>query len=328
MRLAEKIINNLEFKKKKNSSLVSSIEKIKYHDLLSISSIIDNKNFLTDFSLGWNALHYSALNDNPEVLYFLLNLYQKHEISLNTPISSAKNGCIKESNALDISIFNQKLNHFMILNHFGLNEHIPLSHFIIKNKNNYSSSELEEQKNIYKLPFENSVINLFLLNYKYEGLTLLEKNYDYDEKEFYIDCFLKNHEHLCKYYLTSTFFDSYSYFFDKIGECHNLSINKFDFFMVYFIEGYKQKNKDKDIEFKYISYLNKNVKREDFIEEFLNSNLKEELLSIFNEMTNIKDNFKNIKQFYEMYEIDKILLNEKLHKTIQIKDSQIKGLKI
>ena len=40
MKLADKIINNLEFKKKKNNSLISSIEKIKYHDLLSISAKI------------------------------------------------------------------------------------------------------------------------------------------------------------------------------------------------------------------------------------------------------------------------------------------------
>ena len=34
--------------------------------------------------------------------------------------------------------------------------------------------------------------NLFLLNYKYEGFTLLDKNYDYDEKELYIGAYYTN----------------------------------------------------------------------------------------------------------------------------------------
>ena len=142
MKLADKIINNLEFKKKKNNSLISSIEKIKYHDLLSISAIVDNNVFLSEYSLGWNALHYSVLNDNLEVLYFLGNLYKKNNVPFDSKIKNLKNGCSENSNALDIAIFNQKLNHFMILTHFGLTEHIPLSHFIIKNRYNYSVNEI------------------------------------------------------------------------------------------------------------------------------------------------------------------------------------------
>lgn len=327
MKLAEKIISKLEFKQKKNNSLISSIEKIKYHDLVSISHIIDNPEFLNQFSHGWNPSHYAVLNSNPEVLFFISNLYQKNSCDLNQLIQRAKNGASLGYNTLDIAISEQKLEHYLILKHFNITEHKSVSFHMQNNSKHWSTEDKKE----LNLPFEYSLINLFLCNFQYVGLKLLQKNFDYDEKPQIIKEFLENHLFMIKNYFEKPVFNVYSNFFSNLIDLKdNLDINYFDFFAVVLLKDFELK-KEK------LSYSSINsfdtLYKDDFsqfFQQFSQSQYKDELIHMFLEMNQIihNTNNKNIKNFFENHQIEKFLLSLKLEEKLSTKNIAGKKVKI
>lgn len=330
MKLSEKIIGNLEFKTKKNNSLVSFIEKIKYQQLITLSDKIDNENFLNEFSSGWNALHYSVLNNSPEVLYFMCNLYQKHNVNMNQPIQRAKNGTIIDSTTLDIALSNQKLEQFIILKSFNINDHRNISFYLHHYNQRYSrESQLKE----LNLPFENSLINLFMFDFQNKGLQLVQKNLEYDEKEQSINEFLKNHTHMVNHYYDTEHFRAYSRFFEYlIKEKDNVDLNVFDFFAIILLKNFDLHKQSMDSNtFNHFEALYKE-NRNEFYENLETSSYKKEIIDIFKNMQQwLQENKlhnKNLKQFIDKYQIEKLLLSVKLEDKLSVKNNTTKTIKI
>lgn len=324
MKLCDIIINNLQFKTKKNNSLISSLEKLKYQDLLIMTDIIDNPKFLNEFSSGWNAAHYSVINPNLEVLFFISNLYIKNNCDLNQPIERAKNSTPLGNNTLDIAIHNQKLDQFLVLKSFNISQHNSFSYFLSKQKRHYSNHE-EDQKNIdYQLPCEFSIANLFLFGNDSPGLRLLNKNMVYDEKTQIIQDFLNNHIYICEHYITDPVFNSYDNFFESIIKNKNeIDINCFDFFAIPFIHIYDIKKEKMDYQFFknfYNLYLDNPL---DFFDNFSHSKYKDKMISTFismNELIQNNDkNTKEIKKFFNTYQIDKLIFSLKLSEKLSEK---------
>lgn len=319
MKLYEKIINELEFKTKKNSYLVSSIEKLKYHDLLNLSNIIDDPKFLNEYSSGWNASHYSVLNSNIEVLFVISNFYIKNNCNLNQNILRAKNSSPIGSNTLEIAIHNQKLEHYILLKSFNIKEHKNCSYFLDLQKNKNSFQEKQEFNSELNLPYELSLANLFLLNYQSVGIKLLTKEFHYDEKPQTIKEFLENHQYMSENYIDKPVFQTYSYFFDKVIESKdNIEFNCFDFFSIPFIEIFKiQKEK---MSFSYFNNFNKlyDNNPSEFFEQLKTSKYKEAMINTFISMQELlkshelKNNYKNILNFFETYQIDKFIFSIEL----------------
>lgn len=317
MKLVDTIINNLEFKQKKNSSLVSSIEKLKYHDLLSLSEIIDSPQFLNSFSSGWNPSHYAVLNNSLEVLIFICNLYSKNNCDLNQKVQRAKNSVKLGGNTLEIALYNQKLEHYLILKSFNITEHKNCSYFIQSNTRHFNTETKEE----LNLPFEYSLVNLFLSSFNYVGLDLLKKDFDYDEKNQIKLEFLENHNYLCNHYINTTVFSVYNSFFEKLIEKKDtLDINFFDFFALPFIKDYELK-KEK-IDYPLLRNFDKlfNNDYTAFFEHLSNSKYKDKMIEIFKEMQVLSNNnepsYKNIRNFLSNFQIEKLIfkmsLDEKL----------------
>lgn len=330
MKLIDKIINDLDFKKQKNSSLVSSIEKMKYHDLLLLSDILDKPQFLNSFSSGWNPSHYAVMNNNLEVLVFIGNLYVKNNCDLNQKIQRAKNSVKLGGNTLEICLSNQKLEHYLVLKNFNISEHRNCSYFIQSNSKAYNQAE---DKNELNLPFEYSLVNLFLNNYSYVGLHLLEKNYEYDEKQQVIHEFIKNHEYICNNYIDDKTFGMYNSFFDKLIEKKdNISINLFDFFAIPFIKSYDLKKEQLDYSLLRNFYQIYQKNYSEFFEDFNQSIHKEKLINIFMDMSELlKDDssrYKNIRNFFETFKIENFVFSLNLSEKLKEKNTITKINKI
>lgn len=330
MKLSEKLINNLEFKKKKNSSLVSSIEKFKYHDLLNISNIIDDKKFLNEFSCGFNASHYSVLNNSLEVLFFVSNLYIKHKCDLNQPVKRTKNSTSIGDNTLEIAITNQKLEQYILLKSLGITTHKEYSYFLNQNSTSYFQNEFQS----LNLPYEYSLANLFLLSYESVGLKLFYKDFHYEEKNQVIQEFFENHKYLCENYIDKPIFTVYSGFFEKlIAKKNNIDFNCFDFFAIYFVEGFKLKKEKIDFCFfnNFNNLFSENIS--EFFEQLNVSKYKSEMINTFISMKNLlnnenNNNLKNIKNFFQNYQIEKLLFSIELDNKLLNKNTHNKVLKI
>jgi hypothetical protein len=324
MKLTDKIISNLEFRPKKNNSLVSAIENIKYYDLVSISSVIDNSNFLNQFSNGWNPIHYAVLNTNPEVLYFIANLYKKNNCDLNQKIQRAKNGVKIGETTLDIAIRAQKLEHYLILKHFNIKEHKNISFYL---KNSKISKEEEE----LKLPFEYSLVNLFTLTFRCEGLKLLEKDLIYDEKPQVIKEFLDNHIFMVNNYYDKPVFTIYESFFNKLIKFKdNYDINCFDFFALILIKDFyiRKENISPRVIYYFYDLYKENIS--DFFDDLNTSKYKDVFISNLKKINeiNITKKNKNISEFIEYFNINKFLLSLKLENKFTPKNISNKQLKI
>lgn len=328
MKLVDKIISNLEFKQKKNNSLVASIEKIKYHDLVSISHIIDTPDFLNQFSHGWNPSHYAVLNSNLEVLYFIANLYQKNNCDLNQPIQRAKKGVTINSTSLDVAISNQKLEQFLILKHFNVSKHHNVSFYIKHNDRHWQTKEYMD----LNLPFENSLINLFMFSFHYTGIKLLKKDFEYDEKTQFIKEFLENHLFMVNHYLENPVFSVYSSFFDHLCQVKdNLDINLFDFFAVILLKEFELKKEN--ISYSSINRFNTlySTDTSQFFNDFSKSQYKEDLIIMFKEieiLMKTENLNKNLKSFFEDYQIGKFLFSLKLNEKLISKNNFFKPVKI
>lgn len=333
MKLSEKIINELEFKTKKNSFLVSSMEKMKYHDLLNFSNIIDNPKFLNEYSSGWNASHYAVLNSNVEVLYFIANLYIKNNCDLNQQIQRAKNGSLLGSSTLDIAIYNQKLEQYIILKSFNIKDNENFSYFLNLQKRRNNLSELENVN--LNLPYEFSLANLFLFNFQNVGLKLFNKDFDYDEKPQITKEFLANHKYLSEHYIDNPCYQTYNKFFsDLLQNKNNIDFNLFDFFSLPLIESFKI-HKEK-IPYDYINNFNKIYENNpsEFLDNLRTSEYKEEMITTFLSMKelmktdNTEKNYKSIRNFFEKYQIDKLIFSMELSKKLVNKNIPSKINKI
>lgn len=340
MKLSEQIIKDLEFKTKKNNSLVSFIENIKHQNLVTISDKIDNPNFLNEFSSGWNALHYAVLNNSPEVLYFMCNLYKKHNCDINQHIKRAKNGTTLGSTALDVALSNQKLEQFIILQSFNVNQHKNISFYIHHFNKLYSSVNNKTVEEL-NLPYEKSLANLFMFHYEPKGINLLSKNIQYDEKPQVIKEFLENHIYMVENYYQKNeknnkneeVFKKYSSFFNSLIEQKDkLDFHIFDFFALILLKNFDLHKQSMDSDsFTYFEALYKNNKNE-FFEHLEISSYKKEVIDIFKSMQQwINENKlhnKNLKNFIEKYQIDKLLLSVKLEDKLSVKNIAGKTIKI
>lgn len=330
MKLAEQITSQFTYKKKKNNFLIPAMEKLKYHDILSILDVIDNEKFLNTFSSGWNTSHYAALN-NPEVFIFIINLYLKNNCDINQLIQREKNKVKIQSNTMDITISNQKLDNYILLKEFSTLNHENLSYYMQKDNHGYGDKEVIE----LELPYEYSIINLFLVRNSDEGFRLLRNDFDYEEKPKLLNEFMENHKYLCEKHnifehdYRINFIYNYKEVMEKIIKLKDeLDLNFFDYFAIFLITAFK-KQKQLIIEFPLRSF--QNIFKDDqnsFFKDLDNSKYKEEMISTFFKMKNMQIINKNIKGFFDYFKIENFLLSKDLLEKLPIKNTNNKTNKI
>ena len=329
MTLYEKVINDLQFKTKKNNSLVYNIQKLKYQDLISISNVIDNSSFLNEFSSGWNSLHYATINNELEVLYYISNLYIKNKCDLNQKVKIAKNNVEVGDNAIEIAIKNQSLKQFIILSNLGLKEYKKASYFMQKMTKRLSTDTVDNE---ISLPYEKSIINLFINDFSYVGLSILNKDFKFDEKKQYIHEFMENHIHICNFLISEPLFKSYENFLNHIAEkkIKDLDINVFDLFSFPFLSSF---NLNKN-QMPYSLIRNFDLYYKDspdlFLIDLQQSKLQTELINCFKEIEfiEINSNTRNLKNFFDNFQLKKIINFYNLNAQLNQKNLYLKPKKI